>query len=175
MIRRTFYEVVVVLLITLVLSIAAYGIRPQALPLWPFIGEKAPTEENTAQLYSTISIDDAIALFNRRTAIFADARPQQTYLEGHIRGALNLDPDRFDSWSESVIERIPPGKSIITYCEGEHCNLSTDLAEKLTWLGFEQVFYLQDGWGQWTRRQLPVAHGEDAQISIETSPSTDTP
>lgn len=165
MIRRTFYEVVVVLFITMVLSIVAYAIRPQALPLWPVNGAQAPFEENAAQLYSMISIDEAIALFKRRTVLFADARPRQTYLEGHIRGALNLDPDQFDSWSESIIERIPPEKFIITYCEGEHCNLSTDLAEKLTWLGFEQVFYLQDGWGQWKQRQLPVAQGEDAQKS----------
>jgi 3-mercaptopyruvate sulfurtransferase SseA len=37
--------------------------------------------------------------------------------------------------------------------------LSQELAEKLTWLGFENVYYLKDGWGLWKERKLPISKG----------------
>jgi rhodanese-related sulfurtransferase len=60
-------------------------------------------------------------------AIFADARPIVAYEAGHIKNALHLEP-----------------------------GAAEELAERLTWLGYEKVFYLVDGWGQWTRHGLPV-------------------
>lgn len=159
MIRRTMYEVVMVVLITTALSGAAYVFRPHTLPLWPSGGGDSLPEKDE-HLFSTISIDDAIDLFNRQAAVFADARPLELFIEGHIQGAIHLDPYLFDVWAESLVDRIPPEKTIITYCEGEHCSLSAELAEKLIWLGYEQVFYLKDGWGQWKRRRLPEAQGE---------------
>jgi rhodanese-related sulfurtransferase len=155
------YEVGMVVLITMTLSSAAYVFRPHALPLWPSGGVDSLPEENQ-HLYSTISIDDAIDLFDQQAAVFVDARPLELFIEGHIQDAIHLDPYQFDVWAESLIERIPPETTIITYCAGEHCSLSAELAEKLIWLGYEQVFYLEDGWGRWKRRRLPVAQGEQS-------------
>jgi rhodanese-related sulfurtransferase len=156
MIRRTLYEVALVALITLVLSAAAYVIHPHALPLWTvdstgISGKTARTE------FSPINLAEAIAHYNQKTALFIDARPEGIFTQGHIRGAIHLDPNEFELWSETLIDKYPPEQPIITYCEGEACSLSTDLAEKLIWLGFENVFYLADGWGHWKRQQLPTS------------------
>lgn len=156
MIRRTLYEVALVVLITIVLSAAAYVIHPQALPLWTTDSEAISDKSNDIA-YSPINLAEAIAHFNQKSALFIDARPKSTFTEGHIRGAIHLDPNEFELWSEALIDKYPPGQSIITYCEGEACSLSTDLAEKLTWLGFKNVFYLEDGWGHWQRQQLPIS------------------
>lgn len=156
MIRRTLYEVALVVIITLVLSAAAYVIHPYALPLWAvdsdgIAGKIADTE------YSPINLAEAIAHFNQKTALFIDARPEGIFTQEHIRGAIHLNPNEFEQWSEALIDTYPPEQPIITYCEGEACSLSTELAEKLIWLGFENVFFLEDGWGHWKRQQLPTS------------------
>jgi rhodanese-related sulfurtransferase len=151
-------EAVLVVFITLVLSSIAYLLRPDILPLRPSKNVDSLPEESR-HLYATISIDEAIDRFKQQSAVFADARPLETFLQGHIEGAIHLDPSEFDTWSEPLIERTPLETNIITYCEGEHCSLSAELAEKLTWLGYEHVFYLKDGWGQWKRLRLPVGQG----------------
>jgi len=67
-----------------------------------------------------------------------------------------LAPDEFDAWSGDFFSRIPPDQVIITYCEGDRCALSLQLAEKLTWMGYEKVFYIKNGWGVWKENHLPV-------------------
>lgn len=159
MIRRTLYEVVLVVLITLALSTVAYVLHPQALPLWP--SEDRPSgSDDTNTDYRAISMDRAVALFNQKQAEFADARPRHAFVEGHIKGAVHLDPYQFDEWSEALVAELPPDATIITYCDGIECPLSSELAERLTWLGYENVFYLKDGWGLWKQQGLPVAQGE---------------
>jgi rhodanese-related sulfurtransferase len=159
MIRRTLYEATLVIAIALGLSLAAYVMRPKILPLFPPKAAAHPVTED-GQYYRLMSIDQAAALFTQKRALFADARPLGAYIEGHIKGAVHLDPHQFDKWSEALLAEYAPEQTIIAYCEGEQCSSSTDLAEKLTWLGFENVFYLKDGWGQWEKRQLPTVSGQ---------------
>jgi rhodanese-related sulfurtransferase len=159
MIRRILYEALLAILIAVIVSISAYVLRPHTLPLLP--PESPPSQENNDTLaFSTIELKAAIEMFHNQTALFADARPRTLYLEGHIQGAVNLDPYAFDQWSGDVMERFPPDHTIITYCDGPRCPLSTELAEKLTWLGFENVYCLEDGWSRWQHAGLPTASGE---------------
>jgi len=122
-------------------------------------GTEAGGGESSA--IQVITLEDARRHFERGTALFADARPQSAYRSGHIQGALNMDPNEFDIWSGDFFSMTPPEQVIITYCEGERCTLSLELADKLTWMGYEQVFYLKNGWGQWKEHQLPVGQSAD--------------
>lgn len=160
MIRRILYEGVLAILIAVIVAISAYVLRPQSLLLL-LPQESPPAQENSDTLaFSTIELEPAIEMFHNRTALFADARPQTMYLEGHIQGAVNLDPYSFDQWSGDIMERFPTEQNIITYCDGPRCPLSTQLAEKLAWLGFEHVYYLKDGWARWQHAGLPIVEGE---------------
>ena len=159
MIRRTLYEAVMVALITLALSAAAYLIRPHALPLWPSKTRLAEPEGNSPG-YREISFDRAVALFKKHAALFADARPRHAFIEGHIKGAVHLDPYLFETWSQTLTAETPLDQTIVTYCDGATCSLSEELAEKLTWLGYEKVFYLKDGWRQWQQAGLPTSQGD---------------
>jgi rhodanese-related sulfurtransferase len=159
MIRRTLYEALLAMLIAVIVSMIAYVLRLQTLPL---LSPDAPAgqEHGDTQAFSTIEFEAAVEMFHNQAALFADARPRTIYLEGHIQGAISLDPYAFDQWSGDVMERFPLDQTIITYCDGPQCPLSTQLAEKLTWLGFENVFGLKDGWALWQQAGLPIASGE---------------
>ncbi len=143
-------EAIWVMLTALVLAGGAYALRPGVLHKGAgATGAEADIQDNM------ISIEAAAEHFRQGTAVFADARPEKHFLAGHIEGALNLDPDLFDAWSEAVFSQIPADAVIITYCDGARCTLSLDLSEKLTWLGYEKVFHLENGWGRWKESGLP--------------------
>ncbi len=154
-----FYEAAVVMAIALVLALGVYGLRPEVLPL---VASSTPADQSNMaeQLYKHISIEQAMDLFRQEKALFADARNIRAYDEGHIQGALHLEPQDFDQWSQGMMEQHPIEQVIITYCAGVQCALARHLAEKLAWLGFENVYYLTDGWGQWQSRGLPTTRGE---------------
>ncbi len=152
MIRKALYETVLVLLLATALAVGGYALRPEALPL------KAddPPPEISDKPFKAIALDAAMHMFTSGEALFADARPIVAYEAGHIHNALHLEPGAVEEWAEKLIANYAPDQPIIAYCEGEQCRLSLELAERLVWLGYEKVFYLVDGWGQWTRHGLPV-------------------
>lgn len=152
MTRKVLYETALVLLIAALLAAGSYALRPDTLPLVA-AGRPANTVDEPFKL---ISIETARRMFEEDEAVFADARPPVAYEEGHIRGAIPLEPGAFDQWADKVIANYSMDQPIIAYCEGEQCQLSHELAERLSWLGFTQVYYLVDGWGQWQSQGLPV-------------------
>lgn len=152
MMRKALYETVLVLLVATALAAGGYALRPGALPL------KAtdPAPETSDEPFKVIALDAAMRMYTSGEGLFADARPIVAYEAGHIHNALHLEPGAVEEWAEKLIANYAPDQPIIAYCEGEQCLLSHELAERLTWLGYEKVFYLVDGWGQWKRHGLPV-------------------
>jgi hypothetical protein len=59
-----------------------------------------------------IRLADAKANFDKGTAVFIDTRPEDTYKQEHVKGAINItlmdDAGKYSS--------IPKGKKIIVYC-----------------------------------------------------------
>jgi rhodanese-related sulfurtransferase len=107
----------------------------------------------------TIALDQASALFQQDAAVFLDARPEMQYSEGHIRGALNLPWREVDRYFLELAERLAAAPTIITYCDGENCDLSHELALFLKEMGYENVRVLVNGWTLWQQAGLPVSAG----------------
>ncbi len=149
-----------VLIVAVVLAGVGYMIRPAVRSTLPGNTSAAGGSEENSPV-AVIRLEEARRDFEKGTALFADARPKSAYRSGHIPGAVNLEPDEFDAWSGDFFAKISPDQLIITYCEGERCSLSLELAEKLTWMGYEKVFLLKNGWGKWKVHQLPVESGAE--------------
>lgn len=152
-----FKEAVTIVLVAMVLAGIGYAIRPNIIP--------PGTTDQTGRVnvdgdgsIATISLEDARAHFEKGTALFADARPKGVYATGHIKGAINLDPNEFDAWSGDFFSQVPQDRVVIAYCEGVQCQLSVVLAEKLTWMGYEKIYCMKNGWGLWKENQLPTDH-----------------
>jgi rhodanese-related sulfurtransferase len=107
-----------------------------------------------------IGLEEAKRLFEQDAAIFLDARPQYQYAEGHIRGALSLPWQEVDHFFGEIAERLESSQTIITYCDGETCDLSHDLALLLKEMGFENVRVLVNGWTVWQQAGLLTQMGE---------------
>jgi thiosulfate sulfurtransferase len=153
--KTTLREVTWLIVLSLALACAAYFLRPGAMP------EGIPDEEGGSGdgLTKAISFEAAVDHFQNGTAIFADARPLEAFESGHVKGALHLDPSEFDQWSDRVFAYASEESTLITYGEDPQSLLSRELAEKLMWLGFQNVSYLKDGWGAWKEHRLPIGKG----------------
>ena len=123
----------------------------------PIVSDWSPEARITLKFGKNILIplDEAKDRFFTGSAVFVDARPPELYQEGHIQGALNVPLAEFDRMIDTVLTELPEEALIVTYCDGEDCDLSAHLAVKLKEIGYENVRVLHNGWSVWKSHQLP--------------------
>ena len=100
-----------------------------------------------------ISIEQAREFYDGNV-IFVDARDLEYFQEGHISGAWNSD-----NFSELIFKLDSlQGKdeSIVTYCDGDECGSSEDLAYDLQDAGFTKLFVFVGGWSEWNQDGLSI-------------------
>ncbi len=134
------------------LALAFNATRPDSLPL---IASQKNATTNAASP-DEISMDEATRLFASGQTVFIDARSAQEYAQGHIEGAVSIPVFAFVQLFPQTRGQLE-GKTIITYCDGEHCSLSQDLADQLKANGLLSVFVLKNGWSLWRDAGLPMA------------------
>jgi len=129
--------------------------RPDRLPLVADWSPEAQLELDSGDSLM-ISAVDAEALFLAQIAVFLDARSQDLFAEGHIQGAHSLPWDDFDQRFAAVMAAIPRETPIVTYCDGESCGLSKELATALIGKGYTNARVLVNGWTLWQEKNLPI-------------------
>ena len=118
--------------------------------------------DNSTQLSpqsGEISLQDASRLFTSGQAVFLDARAAEDFAEGHIEGALSLPLFSFTQDFDALKSQME-GRTVITYSDGEACELSRDLADQLKAHGLKDVLVLKNGWTLWKNSGLPTATGQ---------------
>ena len=88
-----------------------------------------------------------------------DARPLEEFTKGHILGAISLPWHEAEQRVMDATADMANDAVIITYCDGDTCDLSKDLALFLENLGFTNVRLLVNGWTVWHEAGLPVETG----------------
>ncbi|MFQ6608191.1 MAG: rhodanese-like domain-containing protein [Fidelibacterota bacterium] len=98
-----------------------------------------------------IDLDLAKNYYDRKI-MFIDARDEEDYTNGHIKGAVLAPAILGELWDIS-----PPEFPIVVYCSGGHCELSWDVANELTeeW-NYEKVFVFLGGWDEWQSAGYPT-------------------
>ncbi len=130
--------------------------RPKETPQ-PSATPTVASPVNTIPRLSLIGIKDR---FDRKAAIFLDAREPAAYEEGHIPGALNFSALEMDKFAPLVLPQLTDKKQeLIAYCNGGDCTLSLDLARTLIEQGYKKVEVFEDGWPTWKNAGYPVNEG----------------
>lgn len=158
--RQALWQAALLLVLAGAAGLAFNHFRATPLPLvsdWsPSARLKAATGEDM-----TIPIEQAAEFYDMREAVFVDARSADEYAAGHIAGAINLPFEEVHGHIGTFFERVPERETIvITYCDGETCSLSEDLAVLLKDAGYANVRVLVNGWTVWSGRGFPTATGE---------------
>jgi thiosulfate sulfurtransferase len=100
--------------------------------------------------FKHISIDQTNTMLQADSAVLVDIRDEQSFLSGHIQGAIHLD----NRTLQDFVRDADPDRAIIVCCY--HGNSSQPAAAFLYEKGFEEVYSMDGGFELW-RGQYPVA------------------
>lgn len=139
------------------LGILVNAVSPHGVPLL------GPVPLRGGSGIEEIPLDEAWALHKEGMGVFVDARSAKEYRAGHIPRALLLSPDAFEETVSSWKNLIPTETLLVTYCAGEGCESSRDVAALLIEEGYRRVKVFFGGWEQWKRAGYPVENGSTGQ------------
>jgi rhodanese-related sulfurtransferase len=104
---------------------------------------------------SLISLEEAYNFFLSGKVIFLDARDPEDYVAGHIKGAINMPFEQWDTYWGSVKPKLDSTAVIVSYCGGLDCELSLFEARELKELGYKNALIFFGGWIKWQDAKLP--------------------
>jgi len=155
---KSIQQAVAIFLVSTIVALIVNQLRPGKLP---WIGDWTPESQLTLDTGENlvITLPEAESFFYAKAALFLDARSALDYADGHIEGARSLPWEQFAALADEVLQDVGPETIIITYCDGESCNLSKELALALMDRGYLNVRVLVNGWTVWQESSLPTAAG----------------
>ncbi len=155
--KRALVQAMAIAALGTALALAANHFRPDGLPL---MADWSPQARFSAaeEAGLAVSLAEARAL-HARGAVFLDARSPREYRAGHVKGALNLPWESFEEHFDAVMSDVPTEAAVVTYCDGEGCDLSHELALALQAFGYTNVRVLVNGWTLWREAGLPLESG----------------
>ncbi|HUU81107.1 MAG TPA: rhodanese-like domain-containing protein [Acidobacteriota bacterium] len=161
-ILETIWQGGAILLVAAAIGLMVNQMRPDPLPL---VGVWSPEARVKLELGESIviSLEGSLEFFFNKKPVFVDARSPELYERGHIEGALNLPWDDFEKLFREVLKGISNDAVLVTYCDGEGCGQSHELALALFKEGYKNVRVLVGGLRLWQEAQLPVAKGTFTQ------------
>ncbi len=96
-------------------------------------------------------------LFDKKEALFVDARESSVFALGHIQGATSLPLAEIDSSLADFKNKVPAGTTLVLYCGGYGCHDSKNLGEKLLQSGYRQVLIFEGGYPEWKDAGYPIS------------------
>ena len=161
--KKILLQILILFSVSLLGSLGANYLRSTPAPLvqdWSMEARLTTADGDTMAL----DLDQAIALYNRSGATFIDARGAAQFRKGHVKGALNLPWHDVQEQFMAVAPLMDPLRLFITYCDGDTCNLSHDLAFFLKEMGYT-VKVMSGGWEAWLNANMPVASTEGNDLN----------
>ena len=96
------------------------------------------------QIIKHINISSAkVKLKTNKKVVLLDIRDKESFISGHIDGALNVSDSNF----REIVNKTSKDREVIVYCY--HGNSSQGVAELLVNYGFLDVYSLDGGYEEW--------------------------
>ena len=139
-----------ILLVSGLLGLSVNALSPRGLPLLGTV----PVRESGG--IARIGLPEAWELHQARKGVFVDARSEEDYRSGHIRGAILLDQESFETSISAFQELVPLDTLLVAYCSGEGCGSSSEVAQLLKEAGYRNLRVFSGGWEEWSKGGYPV-------------------
>lgn len=101
-----------------------------------------------------IKLDFALQLF-RDGIKFIDARSEEEFNDGHIKGAINIPFYGSENYVD-VINQLDKNEQIVTYCSSLDCDISILSGEELFNMGFKKIYVFIGGFDEWNKNNYPT-------------------
>ena len=99
-------------------------------------------------------------MYDRKEALFIDARDAVSFASGHIAGALSLPVGAVDARLPRFMIEIHSTRTLVVYCNGYDCHDSRELGALLLHAGYRMVYVFEGGYPEWRDAGYPT-EGED--------------
>lgn len=152
-------QVISIIIVSSIFGVGYNAVRTESLSLLYQKPVERTVEEVDSLLRETtilsvpeyINLESAKEMYDRGI-IFIDARDEEEFAEGHIKGAI-LAPS-----TPELVQLFPDRSSpIVTYCSGGDCDVSMELAEQLMFdWEYERIFVYLGGWPEWESAGFPI-------------------
>lgn len=106
----------------------------------------------TAEDVKNVEAKEAAEILAKGEVIVLDVRTADEFAEGHIKGAKNID--FLDSNFKAEAAKLDKTKTYLVHCQAG--GRSTKSLESLKELGITNLIHLDDGFGGWKEKGLPV-------------------
>lgn len=90
---------------------------------------------------------------NKDPFALVEVLPPGSFQKGHLPGAINIPTDDLKDQAE---DRFDKKETVVVYCANYHCHASTQAAEILLELGFENVLDFKGGKDVWEKAGLKL-------------------
>jgi rhodanese-related sulfurtransferase len=102
-----------------------------------------------------LTVQEVAELVEDRLAVLIDANPRPRWASGHLPGAINVDPGRFD------LDDLPHDREamLVFYCSEPTQGASRHAAKRALKLGYAHVFTMPAGIRGWMAAGKPVEAG----------------
>lgn len=164
-IRQGIFETIIILMVASVSGVIFNHFNSKGISLIartqkaaPIVNTRAIRQSDNFSEPAFISLEQAVALFENKTAIFVDARKPEHYEYGHIPGA------RLISWTglekpPEIPADLHPKQLIVVYCSDPGCEMAAELAFFLFENGYSRLRIFEGGWEAWRLTNLPTEKG----------------
>jgi len=155
-------ETVLIIGIATAVSLVVNSISPNGIALlgqWDKTEGVVSAKAHNQKELAGIEIKDSYTakrIFDNHEAIFVDARSQEQFEGGHIKGAISLPVWDIESEIEAFIAQYPENQPFVIYCSGRECEDSHTLAQHLLDVGYSAIRVYIDGFPAWKAEGFPV-------------------
>ncbi len=94
--------------------------------------------------------------------ILVDVLSPECYKEEHIPRSINIPLEDIENKAKELLKE---GKEIVVYCGSLQCTMSSQAAERLTKLGFKDVYDYEGGLQDWKDAELPLESSKYAKAA----------
>lgn len=137
-------------------DVAEIGVRLRELATEHLLEMRLAAAEllSDASLFSVSSRSELLKKARDGEVVVLDVRPADEFASGHLPHAVSIPLDQL----ESRLAELSKRRTVIAYCRGPYCVLSTEAVRVLRAHGFKARKIL-DGVTEWRDAGLPTEHG----------------
>jgi len=155
-------ELIILLSFTLLAAFVVNVFSPKGIALfgeWDTSKGVISAKSKEDVVVHDLEIDDVVTakkIYDQGQAVFVDARSEELFKEGHIKGAESLPAGRYEALIDKFKAAHPLSAYIITYCSGRECDDSHQLAQNLFGGGYTNISVFIDGYPGWKEAGYPI-------------------
>ncbi len=130
----------------------------------PSLGTRSPlsAKEILSKGSGTLTLPEALVLFEDKAAVFIDARPPSFYQVEHIKDAVSVYYKT--AGLNPLLDKLAKNDPYVVYCKGPNCNQAQLLIGTMQKAGFTKLFLYPGGIQEWRLARYPMG-GKSAEVN----------